>query len=467
VTKKPGGDGLAAVGRINAGTNNLGAVIVKGDLGNIDAGSGSADVPAVKSLSVRSMGIYGVATQGAGLVELFSDFFGALGSLKVTGDIKDVFIRVLGGASATIGSIRVGGSIIGGTLDNSGEIFCAGNMGFVKIGRDVLGSVGSFSGLIDTGGNLAGVMIGGSLIGGAGSGSASIVSTGDMGLVKIRDDVQGGFGNGSGLISPNGNLAGVIIGGSLIGGSGSNSGQIFSLGDMDAVKIGGDVRGGSISGTMATLDATGFLRSDHRIGGVSIGGSIVSGIDNSAVGELTRNATIRAGDDIGSLTVKGCLLGNVTANGASPVIISARGQTASTATSDVAIGKINIGGLVERAQVLAGYDTALTALNGNAQIGAVKVSGDWIASDLVAGVRDTGADGFGNATDAVIGGGPSIAKIASIAIKGIVVGSAAGGDHFGFVSHEIASFKSLGFAAVVDSPIELSLVTADVTVREV
>src|SRR4026208_301877 len=38
VVKVAGGDGLAAVGRINGGTNDLGNVVVKGDLGNIDCG---------------------------------------------------------------------------------------------------------------------------------------------------------------------------------------------------------------------------------------------------------------------------------------------------------------------------------------------------------------------------------------------------------------------------------------------
>src|SRR3954453_19430181 len=39
VVKAGAGDGLAAVGRINAGTNDLGVVLIKGDLGVIDAGS--------------------------------------------------------------------------------------------------------------------------------------------------------------------------------------------------------------------------------------------------------------------------------------------------------------------------------------------------------------------------------------------------------------------------------------------
>ena len=57
VTKKgPLGDGLVHVGRIDATGHDLGTVSVTGDLGQIDAGSGTDGTPAVKSLTVRSMG---------------------------------------------------------------------------------------------------------------------------------------------------------------------------------------------------------------------------------------------------------------------------------------------------------------------------------------------------------------------------------------------------------------------------
>src|SRR5258708_36923205 len=42
VVKAGAGDGLAAVGRINGGTNDFGTVPVKGDLGDIDCRSGTA-----------------------------------------------------------------------------------------------------------------------------------------------------------------------------------------------------------------------------------------------------------------------------------------------------------------------------------------------------------------------------------------------------------------------------------------
>src|SRR5262245_56373183 len=42
VTKAADGDGFAAVGRINGGTRDFGDIVIKGDLGDFDAGSNGA-----------------------------------------------------------------------------------------------------------------------------------------------------------------------------------------------------------------------------------------------------------------------------------------------------------------------------------------------------------------------------------------------------------------------------------------
>jgi hypothetical protein len=176
--------------------------------------------------------------------------------------------------------------------------------------------------------------------------------------------------------------------------------------------------------------------------------------------------------------VKGSIIGSIGQFGdITDVLISAQGQAMPTATTDLAIGKISIGGRVERAQILAGYkfvafsNPTPTPTNGNAQIGTVSVGGDWIASDLIAGVQNGGTAGFGDAGDTVIGGGASIAKIAKIIIGGIVEGTVATGDQFGFESHAIGSFKINGFAITVPAApgsVALSIITgSDVTVRTV
>ncbi len=518
VVRGDAGDGLAQVGFINSAGHDLGKVSVQGDLGRINAGDGDAAMPAVKSLTVRSMGRFGIATQEAGGT-FGSSIAGVLGALVVKGDFKEIFMNVNGG----IGPVTIAGSLIGGAASGSGYIFCTGDIGAVKIGGDMLGGAGADSGFITASGKIASVTIGGSLVAGTSS-SAKIISSGDLGPVKIGRDVRGGAigpsgfiasggtlasvtiggsliggagastgristpstdigpvkighdmvggaGSDSGLIFSGGELASVTIGGSLVGGAGTGSGKIFSGKEMGKVKIGHDFIGGSITGSTATLDQSGYITSFERIAGVTIGGSIISGIDDSTGGDLTRNASIRAGDDLGSLVVKGSVVGHLTANGASRVIISGQGQAVQGATSDLAIGKISIAGHVEFARIFAGYDADLVARNGDAQIGAVKVGGDWAASSLVAGVLNgtSGNTNFGNANDQSIGAGNTniTSRIASILIGGHVIGtqdSISIFDQFGFVAGQIGSFKAEGFKAPLtsgnDGRIFLSPITA-------
>jgi hypothetical protein len=469
VVKVPGGDGLANVGAIKGGTNDFGTIVIKGDLGQIDAGSSTPGTLAVKSLTVRSMGRFGMDTQPGpgdfGFIlgaDLQSDLLGGIGTLKVSSDVRDVYIHVFGAAG--IGSVTIGGSLIGasgyavppaGMDQQSGIISASGDIRMVKIGGDVRGgdargsSSFNASGGISAGGKLLSVTIGGSLVGGSGPASGFIVSTGDMGVVKIGRSVIGGTEVGTGGITSLGKLASVTIGGSLFGGSATDSGEITSAGDLGSVKIGHDLIGGSITGS-ASLDRSGLIESTAgRIGSISLGGSIISGTDHSA-GTLTNNASIRAANDLGSLTVKGNLLGNAddgTPGNLSPVIITARGQAVTKPGIDLAIGKISIGGTVELAEILAGYQTELTATNGDAQIGAVTVTGDWFASNLVAGAMNatSGNKTFGDGHDASIGTGDAgiTSKIASVVIKGAVIGQPGGGT-FGFVAEQIGSFKYNG-----------------------
>ncbi len=570
VKKSATGDGLVNVGGIQSINHDLGNVTIPGDLGAINAGDSDPAVQALKTLTVRSMGRFGVATQGLG-GGLISSFNGAVGALVVKADVVGAQFFVNDGVDGNIGAVTIGGDLRGGATTNSGQIFASGNIGAVKVGGHILGGQGLSSGKIQSLGKIASVSVGGSIVGDAGDDSGQILSTLATGAVKIGGDLRGGSAPRSGLVeslttlasisiggsvlggksnfagavSANGGLGPVVvggdlkgdaggssgsiiaaagkitsvtIGGSVIGGSDFETGEIKSGGDIGAVKIGGDLRagtsgisgiieapagniasvtiGGSIIGGAAsstgkivandgtigavkigrdlvggsvtgadTANGTGYIQA-QRILSVTVGGSIIAGTDTS-VGALTQSGSIRAEDDLGSITVKGSLIGNA----GTAVVISARGKAVQTST-DVAIASVTVGGRVESAQILAGFDVDLNPLNGDAQIGTIKVGGDWIASSVSAGAEDTGADGFG-VNDALFGagGGAIVARIAAIQIGGIVIGSGGAGDHFGFVSERIGSFKSLGFTApLTNAPldvIQLSLLTADVTIREV
>jgi hypothetical protein len=366
--------------------------------------------------------------------------------------------------------VTINGSVIGGGDNQSGVV-----AGFaVKIGGDVQGGVGDSSGsiiVLSTATIARSITVGGSLIGGLGADSGAIeqnTSGNLMGPIKIGGSVRGGGNDNTGFIESAGTIASVTIGGSLIGseatdaggsanfGTIANTGTILSTNDMGPVKIAGNIVAGGTNLSFlssASLDGSGFIGSSlGRIASVSVGGSIYAGT-RTDIGTLTHDGSIAAQNDIGSLVVKGSLVGSVASpvfppgiTFVQPVIISARGQATQSATTDVAIGSIAIGGRVENADIFAGYDFNLVPVNGDAQIGAVKVAGDWIASNLVAGVENPGS---GNTNFGVIPGVVSIsagsasivAKIASIAIGGQVLGTVGGTDGFGFVSQQIGSLS--------------------------
>jgi hypothetical protein len=287
-----------------------------------------------------------------------------------------------------------------------------------------------------------------------------------------------GGGEDSAHITVNGgSISRLTLGGSLIGGTLDRSGFIEVLGNIGPIRIGGDILGGSVS-TPDNLFATGSIKGE-RIASLFVGGSIRSGTETGG-GTLFDSGSVRSENDIGPITIKGSLIGNID----SAVLITGRGQTSPTATTDIAIKSLTVGGRVEFASILAGYSTADLPLgvNADAQIGRVVVGGDWIASNLVAGVQDnTDPDldsRFGDGDDQKITGGTDtsvVSRIASVLIKGTALGTVGGFDHFGFVAQRIGSFKvgttafPLRFGAGNDLPPDDFAVgaTGDLRVREV
>jgi hypothetical protein len=125
-----------------------------------------------------------------------------------------------------------------------------------------------------------------------------------------------------------------------------------------------------------------------------------------------------------------------------------------TETKNLAIKSFTIGGRVEYAEILAGYGEFLTPANSDAQIGTVKVGGDCIASDLVAGVTPGSNGLFGDSDDESISAGDSpniFSKITSITIGGYVRGDPGTNRTFGFAAQQIGTFKVGGTAIALTS----------------
>jgi hypothetical protein len=133
------GDGHVDIGAIDAsggGGIDLGAILIDGDLGQIDAGDGNAKTPGLKSLTVQTLGGLGLTTQG-GVGDLVSTIQGPLGALTVKGDVTDAEVETIG-ATAKIGAVVIKGSLLGGAVAASGSIFASK----IIIGGRILGTAG-------------------------------------------------------------------------------------------------------------------------------------------------------------------------------------------------------------------------------------------------------------------------------------------------------------------------------------
>jgi len=464
------GDGrIHAAGKI--GSVTIGRDLIGGDV--MTSGSIFTDVGSGAAIDRVTIGgsIFG-GGENSGRIE--SD--DALGMVKIGRNVEGGAGVLSGSITAkdAITSIKIGGSVIGGVGGRSGRIQAAGATG-VAIGGSVVGGAGGSSGALSFSATKA-LQIGGDLLAGAGNQSGSILA-GNLDSIVIKGSIIGGNDTKPGNAIDDGNESGSIravafgavkIGGSVVGGSASHTGLIDAFaggigsltiagsivggrpnGDaapsftgaitaaeaIGSVKIGGDIRGGDQFGSSVT--DTGSIHA-KRIASIAIAGSLRAGIGDEIAGHLVRSGAIVADEEIGTIAVKGSIVGtqNIRAT------IYARGLAGDPVEGNIAIKSLTVGGDVEKAWIFAGVDNNGVAVNGNAQIGKVSVGGNWIASSMVSGCTST--DGFiGDSNDAVVAGG-TMSKIASILIKGQVVGRLGTNDIFGFVAQTIGSFKYNG-----------------------
>ena len=219
-----GGDGQLIVGHINAGANDLGRVSIAGDLGDIDAGSGSATVPALKSLTVNSIGRFGERGDG----DNYSQLFGDVKSLVVRHDFIASNFYVTG----DLASASIGGSVIGGDAAGDGQIYATGDIGKIAIRHDLRGGDDLYTGAVGAGHNVGSVTVGGSVYGGKGDNSGDIfaayLADGTIGKVRIGGSLIGADGTYSGTIGGKSAVAGafhvslgvVTIGHDIVGANG-------------------------------------------------------------------------------------------------------------------------------------------------------------------------------------------------------------------------------------------------------
>jgi hypothetical protein len=316
VKKGPGGDGKVNLGALDARGLDLGKVTLPGDLGQIDVGDGIFKTPAVKALSLGSLGAVS-GTQPAGTINpLQSDLVGGLAKLVVKGSVKGA-VNLTGGTGANLGSVSIGGD-----LDGS-----AG---------------GTFAGLLRAGGNIGPVAVKGSIIGGADF--SGIIAGGELGKVSIGAELKSG------------NAAKPVV--------------ISALGDITATTAAKAVAIAGVSVKTNVLNARilagytaslGAANADAGIGAISVGGnwaasSIAAGVADSTGDGFGRNDTLISGDatpslraSIAKISIKGTASGSagagdffgITAQRVSKLKIGGTSQPLTTAADDLLLDTAN------------------------------------------------------------------------------------------------------------------------------
>lgn len=511
------GDGVVNVGYINATGFSLGAVLVKGDLGKIVAGSDNAK-PAVASLTLNSLG-----ATNAGAPDLLSTITGNVGALKIFGNVTEAALHITGKlASATIGgnlnggsdpetgslvvegasgAIKIGGDLEGGSGSKSGSLYLSttAKNGSVTVNGNLVGQDGPGSGSI-RGGNVASIFVGGYLNGGSALGAGTI-SAGTFTTITVSGDVYGGSVDGTGNILVVGSGTSITVGGSLQGSSGKLGGTISYEGP-DAGSIGSiTVKGSIVAGSNQD---TGEIRA-KTVGSIFVGGSLRGGGAAAVDG-----GTIQAGN-VKTITIVGSLEGNAGPGGGSVLFLNAgslkiggsvNGQFTqngvSGAIKSLSLTALDIGGSLDHASVLiGGNDTPGNKLvlntmhvggsvlssyvafgsfeRANVKVGSVQIDGTWTTSSLVVGaINPTSTNfNFGDANDALAltGTVDGIPTINSIVIEGAITGTNIAGDHYGFVAGKIGAFRAGAVKVLLkansgNDQVELAS-TQDVTIHEI
>jgi hypothetical protein len=456
------GNPTLKTGYISVPNGKIGSIKIGGDIrGGTGSDSGEILAHDIGAVTIGGSLIGAPTDPGGGNTRIgVIESTAAMGRVRIGGDIRGGALGESGMLSAgtTLAGISVGGSLLGGPTSNNTEIHAANISGKVNIGGDIVG-FGFVSGIVSSLGSIGAVSVGGSLRGGPQGANAQIGAT-SIGSIKIAHDLVGGGGNSSGLINVAG-VGSIRIGGSVRGGDDVTGFINVVASPLTTIRIAGDLVGGTVAGS-------GILNVLGDIGVISIGGSVIGGLANAGYVHVHGTAN--------SITIGKNLIGSASF----PVEVEATGNTPTPGKQSIAIKNLSIGGRVENA-LIAGGVVGNNFTNPDAQIGTVKVGGDWIASNLVSGV-DAGLDTFfGTNDDHPIPqlGEPDafFSKIGSITIRGQVEGAVSGGAHFGFVAQEIGAFSVNGVVyrlakgrsndtSTIDSHLMVGA-TFDVTIHEV
>ncbi len=264
VKKLPGRDGVVHVGAISGLGLALGKVKVTGDLGQIDAGNGNPLKPALKSLTVGSLGVLGADMQIPGTFNpLTSDISGGLPKFTILGNLNLATINVLG----TLGNITIGGDFLG-----TGALSLSQLQGLAALGHGVVAPVAGGTTLASSG-----------------------LNAGSIGSINIKQSLT------NAAINSSGSIGSASIGGSV------NKGAIVAAGSLKVVKVTGaitsdDPNTPSVVAALATVPNS-KPKSAIAINAFTVKGDVLNA--EILVGYNRDFIPTNSDASIGTLTVKG------------------------------------------------------------------------------------------------------------------------------------------------------------------
>lgn len=152
------------------------------------------------------------------------------------------------------------------------------------------------------------------------------------------------------------------------------------------------------------------------VSAISIDGSFSSLIAYGSIGRVVVQGSLHAGSTIRSdrRISEIVISGSIEGTAADPVVIAARGDE-----QGLALGQVTVGGDSSYGRILAGYDTALVAANGAAQIESVVIGGTMVGTDIIAGIASSNGLAFGAVSDRAIDRSDR-SRIGSVRIGGVI-----------------------------------------------
>lgn len=451
-------------------SGNLGATTIGGSLiganflnsGSIFTGNGFPTGAPTGPGNAGAVKIGGSIIGGAGLGSGGLFIAGNLPSLTIGGDLVGGAGDQLGGTGGAagtvlvsgplgIGAVKIGGSIIGDPLAvnptaaggnfvpfaDSGSIRTfAGPIGSLTVGGSILGGAGLFGGYVQSVTTIGSVKVGGDIRGDVSAAdrynnfnrlgfNGGIQARGSMGPVSVGGSVVGGYGNYSGVIFvgnedfniPAGpfstNVAAVTPGvtPNIPDFSGNPPSQLYippnGSGAMGAVKIGGSVTGasgGSLTNNGGVPEAaSGWIKSDGPMGKVSIGGDVLGGRGQYS-------GSVQSHTSIASVTVKGSIVGGLGFDSGSVFAGSpeffAPLSGAPILPASTGVGAVKIGG-----SLIAGLGNLSGTLYDDTLIKSVTIGGNIVGDQ-------SARFGLAAPGGAIVSGG----ALGPIVIKGSIIG---------------------------------------------